>query len=438
MDAIIIACATRNHVNYLSNESASKHARIARYDLQRMLCDKSKTDGGGNYKWIIQKPWTTFTQDVYRTLLDIIVSFKQNLRVINKMTNYYQSYDDGKKVFKKQKKGDSWAIRKSMNKDTVFGQVNLRKIKEVRLSVALESPEKIVDKKIKEKVLQLFAYQYDKKKIEKYFKENASLWKEVNLAKIPVYYFTDESSELLVAVRKNLDTGFTEKKIRESVTDTGIQKILLNHLSNKGDKPELAFSPDGIDEMNRSLVILNGGKPHQPIYKVRVCEPLGNKFKVGTNGNKAAKYVEAAKGTNLFFAIYETDAGKRTYETIPLNVVIEREKMGWLPVPEKNNKGEKLLFWLSPNDLVYLPTEEELMSRILSDKLDRSRIYKIVSFTGNRLYAIPYNVSNMIWDKNEYTQLNKVESTDMKESIKEICMPINVDRLGHITEIIIK
>ena len=50
-----------------------------------------------------------------------------------------------------------------------FCQVNLRKIKEVRLSVALESPEKIVDKKIKEKVLQLFAYQYDKKKIEKYF-----------------------------------------------------------------------------------------------------------------------------------------------------------------------------------------------------------------------------------------------------------------------------
>ncbi len=49
---------------------------------------------------------------------------------------------------------------------------------------------------------------------------------------------------------------------------------------------------------------------------------------MGTNGNKSAKYVEAAKGTNLFFAIYETDAGKRTYETIPLNVVIEREKNG--------------------------------------------------------------------------------------------------------------
>lgn len=404
-----------------------------------MLCDKSKADRGGNYKWIIQKPWATFTQDVYRTLLDIIVSFKQNLRVINKMTNYYQAYDDaGKKVFKKQKKGDSWAIRKSMHKDTVFGQVNLRKIKEVRLSVALESPEKIVDKKIKEKVLQLFAYQYDKKKIEKYFKENASLWKEVNLAKIPVYYFTDESSELLVAVRKNLDTGFTEKKIRESVTDTGIQKILLNHLSNKGDKPELAFSPDGIDEMNRNLVILNGGKPHQPIYKVRVCEPLGNKFKVGTNGNKSAKYVEAAKGTNLFFAIYVTDDGKRTYETIPLNVVIEREKLGWLPVPEKNDKGGNLLFWLSPNDLVYLPTEEELMNGIISDSIDRNRIYKMVSCTGNEGHFIPENISNPIIPTLELGSNNKAQRAWTDEMIKETFIPIKVDRLGQITEIINK
>lgn len=40
MDAIIIACATRNHVNYLSNESASKNSKVSRTDLQRQLCDK--------------------------------------------------------------------------------------------------------------------------------------------------------------------------------------------------------------------------------------------------------------------------------------------------------------------------------------------------------------------------------------------------------------
>ena len=45
MDAIVIACANRNIVNYLNNESASKNAQISRYDLQRLLCDKQKFIG---------------------------------------------------------------------------------------------------------------------------------------------------------------------------------------------------------------------------------------------------------------------------------------------------------------------------------------------------------------------------------------------------------
>ena len=49
MDAIVIACANRNIVNYLNNESASKNAQISRYDLQRLLCDKQKTDDKGNH-----------------------------------------------------------------------------------------------------------------------------------------------------------------------------------------------------------------------------------------------------------------------------------------------------------------------------------------------------------------------------------------------------
>ncbi len=113
MDAIVIACASRNHINYLNNESARKDAEITRRDLQRLLCDKYKTDDNGNYKWMIKKPWDTFTQDVQAVLNDIVVSFKQNIRVINKSTNYYQSYDEkGKKTLLAQTKGDNWAIRK--------------------------------------------------------------------------------------------------------------------------------------------------------------------------------------------------------------------------------------------------------------------------------------------------------------------------------------
>ena len=436
MDAIVIACAIRNHINYLSNESASKKAKISRIDLQRLLCTKCRTDDNGNYKWIVKKPWPAFTQDIRKALENITVSFKQNLRVINKTTNYYVHFDEsGKKVLEKQINGDSWAIRKPMHKDTVFGKVNLQKVKEVRLSLALDTPKMIVDKKLKEKVLQLYSYKYDKKRIDKYFKENASLWKDLNLSKVAVYYFTNDSTEPLVAVRKPLDTSFNAKKIKESVADTGIQKILLNHLSNNQDNPNLAFSPDGIDEMNRNLTTLNDGKYHQPIYKVRVCEPQGNKFSVGTSGNKTSKYVEAAKGTNLFFAVYQTEDGKRNYETIPLNVVIEREKLEWAPVPENNNNGDKLLFWLSPNDLVYVPTADELNNGMRLDNMDKGRIYKMISCSGPQCFFIPQNVSNPIIPVIELGVNNKAEKSWNNEMIKVVCVPIRVDRLGCITQI---
>lgn len=436
MDAIVIACATRNHINYLSNESATKNAKISRIDLQRLLCDKRWADDKGNYKWVVKKPWETFTQDTRETLENIVVSFKQNLRVINKTTNHYMHFDpNGEKVSEKQINGDSWAIRKPMHKDTFFGRVNLRKIKEVRLSLALDTPDRIVDKKIKEKVLQLYSYKYDKKGIEKYFKENASLWKGLNLSKIAIYYFTNDSTEPLVAVRKPLDTSFSAKKIGESVTDTGIQKILLNHLSNNMNDPNLAFSPDGIDEMNRNIVALNDGRYHQPIYKVRVYEPQGNKFNVGTSGNKTSKFVEAAKGTNLFFAIYQTEDGKRVFETIPLNIVVEREKLGWIPVPEVNNNGDKLLFWLSPNDLVYVPSAEESDSGITIENIDKHRIYKMVSCTGYVADFVPVGIANPIVQAVELGSNNKAQRAWTKEMIKEVCVPVKVDRLGNIIEI---
>lgn len=43
LDALIIACATPNHINYLNNESARKDAKITRYDLKHALCFRTKT-----------------------------------------------------------------------------------------------------------------------------------------------------------------------------------------------------------------------------------------------------------------------------------------------------------------------------------------------------------------------------------------------------------
>src|SRR5690606_5376002 len=125
------------------------------------------------------------------------------------------------------------------------------------------------------------------------------------------------------------------------------------------------------------------------------------KFSLGETGNKTDKYVEAAKGTNLFFGIYVDKEGKRSYDTIPLNIVIERQKQGLPPVPDFNEKGHSLLFSLSPNDLVYVPNEDNA-------EMSVKNVYKIVSFTGGRLYGVPQSVSTVIVNKTEYTQLNKI------------------------------
>lgn len=439
MDALAIACATRDHVNLLNNLSAKSD--LKRYDLQRKLRRFEKTsyfDRKANKQVEREipkefiKPWGSFTTDARNELEKIIVSFKQNLRIINKTTNKYLAYENGKKVLKPQIKGDSWAIRKSLHKDTVFGKVSLRKVRKIRLSDALNSLENIVDKGLRNEIRRISELygKFDPGKINKYFKDRKYLYKETDISKVEVYYFKTDNA----AVRKPLDASFTEKTIKESVTDSGIQKILLNHLATKDSKPELAFSPEGIEEMNLNITILNGGKPHQPIRKVRVYETMGNKFQVGYTGNKKAKYVEAAKGTNLFFAIYTDEKGNRSYETIALNIVVERLKQGLSAVPEKNEKGHELLFHLSPNDLVYVPTEEELASgtKCRIEDINADRIYKMVSCTGSECHFICQNVANPIVNKVEFSPLNKMGRSLSGEMVKDVCVKIKVDRLGNI------
>ena len=437
MDAIVIACASRNIVNYLNNESASAKAKTSRRDLQTLLCDKVKTNDNGNYQWMIRKPWNTFTQDVHNTLENIVVSFKQNLRVINKASNIFTRYKDGEKKNEKQK-GTNWAIRKPMHKDTVFGEVNLRKVKTVSFNEALKTPSRIVDKDFKRELLALIAQGKNAKQIKAYFEENKETWKDINWSKIPVYYFTKETKDRFFATRKSLDSSFNKKKIEESVTDTGIQIILLRHLEINNNNPEIAFSPDGIDEMNKNIVTLNDGKFHQPILKVRVYEKA-DKFAVGEKGNKSTKFVEAAKGTNLYFAVYETEIvneetgkinHKRTFASIPLHVVIERLKQGLSTCPE-DEYGNTPKFILSPNDLVFVPQSNHTDE----DEFKCNRIYKFVSCTGNEAHFVPYNIATPIINTIELGSNNKAQRAWTNEMIKEVCQPVKVDRLGNIIKV---
>src|SRR6218665_882779 len=406
MDALAIACATNEHINYMNNEHALRKGKSKeekqkiRYDLRANLCDKKYHEGSGkNYKWMFKKPWEKFTADAREKLESIIVSFKQNLRVINKATNHYEKWieKDGVKVKELHKqKGVNWAIRKPMHQETVSGKIVLSRIK------------------------------------------------------VP-------NGKILTATRKSLDTSFDLERIKK-ITDTGIQKILRNHLKSKDNNTEMAFSPEGIEEMNKNIRALNNGRPHQPIFKVRVFE-LGNRFVLGNNANKRNKYVQTKEGTNLFFAIYQDEIGKRSYETIPLNEVIEHQKQRALFSREEQKqitqfplKGEKrnFLFSLSPDDLVYVPTEEELINQIsvnffnLSEE-QKKRLYLVNDFSSTTCYFRPNRVAKAIAPKEidmSYNEKKKkvTGSYDTKTAslegrqIKDICIKLKVDRLGNISK----
>lgn len=415
LDALVVACSTRNHSHYLSALNAEKN----NYGLRDKLLIKNEQ---GDYTKTFQMPWQGFATEGKNQLEKTVVSFKQNLRVINKANNKFWSYKDengnlnldknGKpiKKLRKQTKGDNWAVRQPLHEETISGIVNLSWVKK-------------------------------------------------------------ENGKNTYATRKSLNKTFNLKKI-EKITDTGIQKILVNYLTQekfkeidkKGEvnfNSELAFSQEGLEDLNANIKQFNDGKTHKPIYKVRLFEKGSGRFALGLKGINPKKYAQGSP--NLYFNIYENEDGQY-YETVPLDQVIVHQKdVANLPkdnrttVPISNtaiNKGKEVLvdfkMTLSPLDLVYIPTEEELqnINSIDFSNLSKSqlqRVYNVNDFSGITCYFTPNSLSKSICPKEVDMKLdiNKKKNTgsfDTKtasldgKSIKERCIKLKMDRLGNITK----
>ena len=442
LDAIVIACTTREHVNLLNNEAALPEHQEMKHALSHKLrrCEEIVINGKKRkiFKEFIM-PWASFKNDTLLSLQQIVVSFKQNLRVLNQATNLYTKYENGQKTLSAQNSSDHFAIRKSLHKDTVFGHVNLQRKTTIKLKDALKDVNRIVDKRLKRKIKELRAKHYNDKQFLVYFKDYAYEWKGYDFNKVEVFYFTDDK-EPMVATRfcNDLVSIFSGKnkkqdieKVIAQITDTGIQKILTYYLNENLDKIEYAFSAEGLEQMNENIAQYNNRKKHKPIYKVRLTETLGQKFQIGLSGNKTSKYVEAAKGTNLYFAVYQSEEGSRAYISIPLNIVIERLKQHLSPVPERNDKGHNLLFYLSPGDLVYVPSLDELTTPC-SNEIKPDRIYKLVSCTSNEAHMVPAFIASPIIPTIELGANNKSQRSWTGEMIKDICKLLSISRIGEI------
>lgn len=419
LDALVVASCTRKHTNYLSSLNSEKQ----NYGLRDLLLIKNKE---GHYTKHFQLPWFNFTFEAKENLEKIIISFKQNLRIINKTNNktwQWKLQENGtyKKKLEKQKGPENsnnkvnWAIRKPMHEDTFYGKITTKR----------------------------------------------------NIGKLKIRTLVDES--------------FDKLKIEEKVYNKSIQRILLNHLKQekyngkydekgKQIKPNvMAFSNDGIEEMNKNIIKLNENKFHNKIKKVKVIHEKGKKFSVKKILKKETKYAKSATGTNLFFCIYQSKLKGKSYYTPSFEELIEIQKQeahikyeDKYNVPKfifdkKDNKYD-LKFYLQPNDLVYIPSDEEkdnpnLVNFRNLNKYQVERVYKFTDGSGTTANFIPSNISKVIFNlkKTEQTKrkvffpiqnefgIGSPQSKNQKSinsiMIKENCWKLRINRLGKIIKV---
>jgi CRISPR-associated endonuclease Csn1 len=229
------------------------------------------------------------------------------------------------------------------------------------------------------------------------------------------------------------------------IADEDLKNELLKHLEDGGNDIDVAFSIEGIEEYNKKRKI--SGK--YPLKKIPISESGTGKYKVGNKKSNKHKWVEAEQGTNLYFAIYINNINERIFEKISLRETIDSAVEEKELVPTYNKNGNKLLFSLSPNDLVYVPTQDEIKNQITIDFLNLSqnqkrRIFSVNDFS-KAIYFTPVNISNSIISKEVDLNFDRrndklTGSFDTKtasfegKQIKEVCIKLNIDRLGNISK----
>lgn len=535
LDALIVALATNNHVNYINNISGKdvNSDRIGeRKDIKaKYMTTKVRADGtekkfflppmqhkeGKNivtynysYKDIIEN--AIFKKVALAALQNTLVTFKQNNRLMRQRTNYHQHPEHSKNMQQADlnlKK--NYSIRQSLHEKTYYG---LRKFCPMPIEEAIKKPDIIVEGKIRHQV-QLLKEQK---------KNNAEIVNQLK-SNYPVVYVQEEcittqwSHQLtsLSEIQEKKDDKKTQKTgkaaiIREieCVADITIQNILKKHLAKydsikipieeaatcyddivseeqkdivkeylaKGivkethidvfvkdrstqgmvvsHNPQMAFSADGIKDMNEHIVELNNKNPHKPIYQVKMTQAKGKSFLVSepdpdkplTVKNK--QYVKTDANSNRVCGIYKDKDGNTETYMPSLRETITAIKSGQSIMPQYHPDKDKadyvFRFCLSPLDMVYMPTREEIESGHITDNnIDITRIYVVNNFTGSTIYFRPYYFATAIVEKEVDLQLDengKIKGSFSDKTancdgmtIRDHCIPIKTDRLGNILSI---
>lgn len=473
-----------------------------------------------------------FKEIAFEALRNTVVSFKQKKHLIRQRSNKFKRWEvkEGKFKIVKQdnlKKKENYNVRQRLHEDTYYGKVKLKQeTKIIDLKKAIEKIDFIVNNCLKLKIKNLLDANFSPEQIfdnlkhhysnvEVYLNRVATRYGHIletfaegdpNKIQAKIESVTDGSIQKILkkhlakydSIEKNIseaiqyidllvndvikvaiqdklsenpvidDIEIDGKRIKEVDVYTRTLKLDEDDLDKVKHNPQLAFSTDGIKEMNKNIKELNGGKDHKPIYKVRLYTAMGNKFPVSEeNGVKNKKIVNTSAGSNFYCGVYENKETKERKFLVPtLRETIQNLKDGNSPCPHKypdTFENYYRLFDLIPNDLVYVPTKDEIENEISVDFINlnseqKNRIYKfrdgsinekgIVAFKfmpfyiASMIYKLPKNGKKIFLEngkqlKGEVTltaDVDKSQNTiDDEVQIRKVCWKLQVDRLGNIT-----
>ena len=448
---------------------------------------------------------------VLEVLENCIVSFKNDFKIVSKSSNKYESYYDengdlrlgenGKplKAFISQNNQDKkhWSIKKPLHKDNPSSRIEVGVLNKLWYN-SLDNLVDIIDIDLKNQAINIvqkigevenvadvlnLKYREAKDLLKIIAQNEKKLRKEKNLEKwdlikdtisnlMSVYeleykpYLLSSDGHTLEKIEFNeikyrkyqplIDLAERTAQSRKITTlDAMLKKLgkianedlkneLLKHLEDGGNDIDVAFSIEGIEEYNKKRKI--SGK--YPLKKIPISESGTGKYTVGNKKSNKHKWVEAEQGTNLHFAVYINDSSERSFEKISLRQAIDRAVIESEIVPAYNKNGNKLLFSLSPNDLVYVPTQDEIKNQVTIDFLNLSqnqkrRIFSVNDFS-KAIYFAPVNISNSIISKevdlnfdsrnDKFTGSFDTKTASFEgKQIKEVCIKLKVDRLGNIS-----
>ena len=381
IDALIVACTRQgiiqqlNLLNQITKGRTKKIEETIGDSLRKFIPPTGKEDKGVN----------KFYEMAEDAINSIIISYKNRKRLVSKGINWYQKFNPKKGKIEKVKQDNSklWAIKGPLHNETNYGVINFKGIQR--------------------------------------------------------YTSRCELADL------------TENKIR-NIPDELLRKEITNHINKTEYEGNIkkAFGPEGIMDFNKNRKV--------PIFAVTVMED-GNveKVKGKTFLYSKERKLAVEKGGNYCVAFYEhPETKERKFDVVSFFDAVQLKTTGQNPFQtdkgiELEKLGYKFLFTLTHNDLVYIPDEDESLAHI--DWNDKKKlfkqIYRVVKFSGEQIYFQPHNFSKEITihegkakSAKEYMGefakgTNGTEFLiDTKKSIKNICLKLQVDRLGNIKPVI--